>query len=172
MTRRQKVVGPLLNVADTDIKSGGDDTDFVQTTGQIDNNFAATVIVDFLEFADISVLHHNLKFNNKIMLNCCNLRFWFLDVLFTKIQIILISNTFVSCINCLKHHNLEKCKFLCNSRSKNFRCKLPFFHFLRNTNERAEIRKTIARFWRKLGHRNLLLKFTDLYQIVKIQVKC
>ena len=77
MTRRQKVVGPLLNVADTDIKSGGDDTDFVQTTGQIDNNFAATVIVDFLEFADISVLHHNLKFNNKIMLNCCKLRFDF-----------------------------------------------------------------------------------------------
>ena len=61
LTRRQKVVGPLLNVADTDVKSGGDDTDFVQTTGQIDNNFAATVIVDFLEFADISVLHHNLK---------------------------------------------------------------------------------------------------------------
>ena len=61
LTRRQKVVGPLLNVADTDIKSGGDDTDFVQTTGQIDNNFAAAVIVDFLEFADISVLHHNLK---------------------------------------------------------------------------------------------------------------
>lgn len=61
LTRRQKVVGPLLNVADTNIKSGGNDTDFVQTTGQIDNNFAATVIVDFLEFADISVLHHNLK---------------------------------------------------------------------------------------------------------------
>ena len=67
LTRRQKVVGPLLNVADTDIKSGGDDTDFVQTTGQIDNNFAATVIVDFLEFADISVLHHNLKQNVKLL---------------------------------------------------------------------------------------------------------
>ena len=83
LTRRQKVVGPLLNVADTDIKSGGDDTDFVQTTGQIDNNFAATVIVDFLEFADISVLHHNLKKCEIAVLYLCIAVIWHIFLFFT-----------------------------------------------------------------------------------------
>ena len=61
LTRGQKVIGPLFNFGNTNVESGGDDSDFVQSPGQIDNNLAATVIVNDLKFADVSVLHHDLE---------------------------------------------------------------------------------------------------------------
>merc|ERR1719266_133763 len=64
LTRGQKVVGPLFNVTDSNIESWRDDTDFVEATSQIDNNFTATVIINDLKFADITMLHHDLKETN------------------------------------------------------------------------------------------------------------
>merc|ERR1719211_1012353 len=64
LTRRQKIVGPLLNFANTNIESWGDDTDFVEATSQVDNNFTATVIINDLKFADITMLHHDFEETN------------------------------------------------------------------------------------------------------------
>merc|ERR550532_61199 len=61
LTGRQQIIGPFFNVFDSDIKSGRNHTNFVQSSGQIDHNFAATMIVDYFEFANISMFHHNLQ---------------------------------------------------------------------------------------------------------------
>ena len=61
LTRRQKVVGPLFDIANSNIESGRNDANFVQSTSQVDNDFATTVIIDDLEFANVPVLHHDLK---------------------------------------------------------------------------------------------------------------
>ena len=49
LSGRQKVVSPLLNISDGDVKPGRDYTTLVQTTSQIDNDFSSSMIV------------HNLK---------------------------------------------------------------------------------------------------------------
>ena len=59
LTRRQEVVGPLLNVRDGDVEPGRDDTALVKATSQVDDDLAAAVIVDHLELADVAVLHHH-----------------------------------------------------------------------------------------------------------------
>lgn len=59
LTGRQQIVGPLLNIVDWHVEAWWDDTALVKTTGQIDNDFAGTVIVDNFEFADVAVLHHH-----------------------------------------------------------------------------------------------------------------
>ena len=38
---------------------GRDDSALVETSGEIDNDFATSVIVDDLELADVAVLHHD-----------------------------------------------------------------------------------------------------------------
>ena len=44
----KQVVGPLLDLVDGDIESGGDHTTLVQPTSQIHNNLARSVIIDNL----------------------------------------------------------------------------------------------------------------------------
>ena len=61
LTGRQKVVGPHLNVADSDIEAGRNDSDLVKSTGQVNNDLATAVIVNDFELADVTVLHHDLK---------------------------------------------------------------------------------------------------------------
>ena len=59
LTRRQEVVGPLLNVGDGDVEPGHDDAALVEATSQVDDDLAAAVVVDDLELADVAVLHHH-----------------------------------------------------------------------------------------------------------------
>merc|ERR1719370_1608768 len=55
----KEVVGPLLVISDADVESWGDDSDLVDSAGQVDDDLAAPVVVDNLELADVSVLHHD-----------------------------------------------------------------------------------------------------------------
>ena len=59
LTRGQQVVGPLLDVGDSNVKPGRDDATLVESAGEIDDDFAATVVVDDFELADVAVLHHH-----------------------------------------------------------------------------------------------------------------
>ena len=56
---RKQVVGPLLDLVDGDIEPGGDDTALVQSSSQVDDDLAGSVIVDDLKLPDVSVLHHD-----------------------------------------------------------------------------------------------------------------
>ena len=55
----QEVVGPLFVVPDSDVESGHDDADLVDSAGEVDNDLAAAVVVHDLELADVAVLHHD-----------------------------------------------------------------------------------------------------------------
>ena len=54
LTRGQQVVGPLLDVGDSNVKPGRDDATLVESAGEIDDDFAATVVVDDFELADVA----------------------------------------------------------------------------------------------------------------------
>ncbi len=59
LSGRQEVVGPLLDVLNPDVEPGRDDAALVESSGQVDDDFTAAVIVDDLELADVAVLHHH-----------------------------------------------------------------------------------------------------------------
>lgn len=59
LTRRQQIVGPLLDVVDRHIEARRDDAALVQATGQVDHHLAGPMVVDDLELADVAVLHHH-----------------------------------------------------------------------------------------------------------------
>ncbi len=61
LARRQEVVGPLFDLANANIEPGGDDSNLVQATGQVDDNLATTVIINNLEFTNVTVLHHDFE---------------------------------------------------------------------------------------------------------------
>ena len=44
----------ILTVVNTDVESGRDDTTLVQSTVELDDNLAASVVVDDLELADVT----------------------------------------------------------------------------------------------------------------------
>ena len=48
LSGRKKVVGPLLNVTDADIKAGRNDTALIQTPSKIDNNLSRSMVVNNL----------------------------------------------------------------------------------------------------------------------------
>merc|ERR1712073_212883 len=50
---RQQVVGPLLDLVDGDIESGGDHATLVQTTSEVDDDLAGAVVVHDLELPDV-----------------------------------------------------------------------------------------------------------------------
>jgi hypothetical protein len=58
---RKQVGSQLLNLVQGHVESGRDDTALVQTTEQVDDNLAASVIIDNLEVTNVSVLLHNLQ---------------------------------------------------------------------------------------------------------------
>ena len=60
----QKIVGPLFDFFDTNVKSGGNNSNFVESAGQIDNNFASTMVIHNFEFADVAMLHHHFQKSN------------------------------------------------------------------------------------------------------------
>merc|ERR1719229_390777 len=58
---RKQVVGPLFVISDSNVESGGYNSHLVNPASQIDDDFAAPVIIYYLEFADVSMLHHDGK---------------------------------------------------------------------------------------------------------------
>jgi len=59
LTRWEKLDNPLLEIAETDVISWRDDTSLVEAAVQLDDNLARSVVIDLLEFANITVLLHN-----------------------------------------------------------------------------------------------------------------
>ena len=49
----QQVVGPLFDLSDGHVKSGGDHSALVQTTSQIDNNLSGSVVINNLRSENI-----------------------------------------------------------------------------------------------------------------------
>lgn len=57
----QQVVSPSLNVANLDVESGGDDTTLVQSTVQLNDDLAGSVVVNVLELTDVAMLLHHCQ---------------------------------------------------------------------------------------------------------------
>ena len=53
LSAREKVVGPLLDLSDGHVKSGGDHSALVQTTSQIDNDLSRSVVINNLRSESI-----------------------------------------------------------------------------------------------------------------------
>lgn len=54
LTRRQQLDNPLLKVAKLDVVAGRDDTGLVEAAVELDDNLVAAVVVDLLEFTNVS----------------------------------------------------------------------------------------------------------------------
>jgi hypothetical protein len=53
-SRRQELIDPFLQVGKSDVETWRDDATFVQTTVELDDDFTGTMVIDFLEFADVA----------------------------------------------------------------------------------------------------------------------
>ena len=51
---RQELIDPVLKLWETNIETRGDDTTFVQSTVELDNNLSRPVVIDLLEFANVT----------------------------------------------------------------------------------------------------------------------
>jgi hypothetical protein len=67
LTRRQQLDNPLLEISESDIVARGDDASFVETTIELNDNFAAAVIVDLFEFTDVAYSRTNVSIASKIV---------------------------------------------------------------------------------------------------------
>ena len=54
LTGGQQLDDPLLEVGETDVVAGGDDTGLVQAAVELDDDLAGAVVVNLLEFADVT----------------------------------------------------------------------------------------------------------------------
>jgi hypothetical protein len=54
LTRWQQLDNPLLKIAELNVVAGRDDASLVETAVELDDDLAATVVVDFFEFADVA----------------------------------------------------------------------------------------------------------------------
>lgn len=54
LTRGQQLYNPFLKVTELDVVARRDDTSLVEAAIELNNNLAAAVVIDFLEFADIA----------------------------------------------------------------------------------------------------------------------
>lgn len=52
----QQVVSPSLNVRNFDVESRGDDTTFVQSPVQLDNDLSRSVVINIFKFTNVSCL--------------------------------------------------------------------------------------------------------------------
>ena len=53
------VVGPLLEVSQGQVVSWRDDSDFVDSTEELDDDLLGSVIIDNFKLSDVSVLLHD-----------------------------------------------------------------------------------------------------------------
>jgi hypothetical protein len=61
LTRGKQIRSQLVDLIQGHVESGRDDTAFVQTAQQIDDNLAGSVVIDDLDIADVTVLLHSLQ---------------------------------------------------------------------------------------------------------------
>jgi hypothetical protein len=54
LTRRQQLDNPLLEIRKSDVVAGRDDTGLVEAAVELDDDLAVTVVVDFLELANVA----------------------------------------------------------------------------------------------------------------------
>ena len=54
LTRRQQLDDPLLEITESNVVAGRDDTSLVETAVELYDNFAVAVIVDLFEFTNIA----------------------------------------------------------------------------------------------------------------------
>ena len=54
LTRGQQLDDPLLEIGETDVVAGGDDTGLVQAAVELDNDLAGAVVIDLLEFTNVA----------------------------------------------------------------------------------------------------------------------
>ena len=53
------VVAPLFVIVELKVESGGDDTAFIDSAQEFNDDLAASVVIDDFEFTDVTVLLHN-----------------------------------------------------------------------------------------------------------------
>ena len=64
LSRGQDHITPSFDVSERYVKSGGNDSAFIDPSQQLDHYFAATMIVDDLELSNVpSLLHEFQEFN-------------------------------------------------------------------------------------------------------------
>ena len=54
LTGGQQLNNPLLEVTETNVVAGGDDTGLVETAVQLDDDLAGAVVIDLLELSDVA----------------------------------------------------------------------------------------------------------------------
>jgi hypothetical protein len=57
LTGREQLDDPLLEVTESDVVAGRDDTGLVETAVELDNNLAVTVVIDLLELANVAFVN-------------------------------------------------------------------------------------------------------------------
>jgi len=61
LSRWQQLDNPLLEISELNIIAGRDDTGLVETAIELNDDFARSVVVNFLEFSDVAVLLHDAQ---------------------------------------------------------------------------------------------------------------
>lgn len=61
LTGREELDNPLLELAETDVVAGGDDTALVEAAVELNNDLAGAVVVNLGELANVAVLLHDLE---------------------------------------------------------------------------------------------------------------
>ena len=61
LTSGQQFDNPLLEVGQTNVVSGRDDTSLVDTSVELHDNLAGSVVVDLLEFANVTYMGNNVS---------------------------------------------------------------------------------------------------------------
>lgn len=56
LTSGQQLDNPLLEIGQTDVVAGGDDTSLVETAVQLNDNLARAVVVNLLELANVAYI--------------------------------------------------------------------------------------------------------------------
>lgn len=51
---RQQLIHPLLQIGKTNVESRGDDTTFVESAVELDDNLSRSMVIDFLKFANVA----------------------------------------------------------------------------------------------------------------------
>jgi hypothetical protein len=54
LTGREQLDNPLLEVGETDVVAGGDDTGLVEAAVELDDDLAGAVVIDLLELANVA----------------------------------------------------------------------------------------------------------------------
>ncbi len=54
LSRRQQLDNPLLEISELDVVTRRDDTSLVEAAVELDDDLAVSVVIDFLEFANVA----------------------------------------------------------------------------------------------------------------------